>query len=188
MKELLISLLFIFAINSYAGLAKISKIHGEVLVNNQPGKIEQVLNVGDVLVAKTKKSFFVVEYQNGTRFMLKHGVLKIVSLSDLNDTVELKKGTIFSRVKKSITGNINFSVKTAKASMGVRGTEFFILEDEKESYLCVCDGSVEVRKNLGGAVLVEKGEDIHVVDGKELLKLPASKQMMSMGNEIFSTF
>lgn len=188
MKVISTILLILISINIFAGSAVILRLHGEVQINEEVAKVGKKLSEGDVLKARGRGSFFVVEYSNGTRFMMKQGTLKIVSLKELEDTVELREGTIFTKVKKTLTGKVNFSVKTAKASMGVRGTQFFIQESKDESYLCVCEGAVEVKKALGSKLMVEKGEDIHIKDVGELIKLPATEQMMSMGEEVFSTF
>ncbi|EQC46651.1 FecR domain-containing protein [Bacteriovorax sp. Seq25_V] len=188
MKAVVCVVVLFLSLEIWAQSAKVLRLHGDVFLNDVPVTAGKKLSAGDVLNAKGKSSFFVVEYNNGTRFMLKQGILKIVSLGELEDTVELKEGTIFTKVKKSLTGKTNFSVRTSKASMGVRGTQFFIQELSDESYLCVCEGSVEVKKNLGSKVLVEKGEDIHIKEVGELIKLPATEQMMTMGEEVFSTF
>ncbi len=88
--------------------------------------------------------------------------------------VNLKKGGLFSRVVRRLTGR--FSVRTETAVAGVRGTEFFMafgrtIDDNPDIWLCVNEGTVEVAiVESDESVLVEEGEGINIVGGNRLTK------------------
>lgn len=68
--------------------------------------------------------------------------------------------------------------------MGVRGTKFYVEEKADETYLCFCEGSVEI-KNAISSQMVNKNEDAHVKENTEFKKTPANDMMIKMAKEGF---
>lgn len=172
--------------------AKILKIKGEVLVDNKKAQQGDELKEGQVIQALGSKSFFVGKYSDGTKFLIKNGKLKIEKIKEENSQINLIEGTIFVKVKPLADKTSNYEklvIKTRTASMGVRGTMFYVTEEKDNSYLCVCEGIVEARDLSGAALLVNKYEDINIfLENKTLEKRSANKQMISMGEEVFNSF
>ena len=63
--------------------------------------------------------------------------------------------------------------------MGVRGTKFYIDQSEKETYLCVCEGKVEISNEISKEE-VEKNEDAHVSKRNKIEATQANNDMLSM--------
>jgi len=98
--------------------------------------------------------------------------------------MELVTGTIYAWTNK-LTNNERFRVKTKWASFAVRGTKFYLEENKKESYLCVCEGMVHVEKD-NAAVDVEKDFDLYL-SKKELGKpIKAKANMRKVCNDVFA--
>jgi len=169
-------------------LAKIITLSGEVYLNGKILSTQEKntsLNAGDTLKAQDSKSFFIVEYRDSSRFMIRNGEIKIKELAKENSTIKLLRGTIFSYVNP--TAIHKFKVETKKASFAVRGTKFWLQEDHKESYLCVCEGVVAVRNN-NSLMLVNAGEDSHVANSLEALRKSKSNDLMwKMATEGFKS-
>lgn len=141
--------------------AQLTKIRGKVTVNSKEAREGQEVKAGDRVVAIGKKSFVVVTYKDQSRFIFKDGVFVV---SDINSKTKktilsVLRGLVYSYTKPD-SGN-KFVIKTNNAVMGVRGTKFWLKVDSKESYLCVCDGKVNV-SNSSGDLLVERNQDISV--------------------------
>ena len=164
--------------------AELERYRGDISVNGRTTFARgHQLKQGDRIVARGKKSFFVVKYQDGSRFMVRDGDLKITKLTQHSSKVGLVRGTLLSFVKPE--SKHNFSLETKTASLGVRGTKFWVSESEKETYLCVCQGKVSIG-NDSGSVVVAKNEDIRVGSRKQkLVKSEASTVMWNMAVEGF---
>jgi hypothetical protein len=178
MKFFIVLTIFLATISLQA--AELVRFRGNVTVNGNGPQKGQMLMKGDVLVADGAKSFFVVRYKDGTRFMIKNGRLEVDNLDRMNkkSSYKLIKGYIFSYVNPK--SKQNFKIKTKHASMAVRGTKFWLNESASESYLCVCEGSVEV-KNDTGLISIGKNQDIHIDKNTKKLSLtPANPRMLKM--------
>ena len=173
---------------SKSPLAKIITLSGNVSLNEKIVSTQAKntpLNAGDTLKAQDSKSFFIVEYSDRSRFMIRDGEINIKQLATENSTIKLLRGTIFSYVNPTATHK--FKVETKKASFAVRGTKFWLQEDHKESYLCVCEGVVAVRNN-NSLMLVNAGEDSHVANSFEALRKNKSNDLMwKMATEGFKS-
>ncbi len=160
--------------------AELQRFKGDVRVNNMRPVVGQALNSGDVLVAKGKGSFFVVRYPDGSRFMIKDGVLKVSKMErkDNRSFYDLVRGGLYLYINPETKHD--FRVNTKKVSMAVRGTKFWIKETENESYLCVCDGVVETT-NKKGRWLVKRKQDVRASSDNAKLELTVpNKQMWDM--------
>lgn len=172
--------------------AIITQVRGDVYIDGTKANKGDKLIKDQIIEAKTTKSFFVVEYSDGTRIMIKDGKFKMGVISTNNNEIELMSGTIYAKVKPSKNKKLKefekLIIKTRTASMGVRGTMFYITQEVDNSYLCVCEGIVETRNLKGESILVNENEDIKVFSSQELNKTNANQQMIDMGKEIFKTF
>lgn len=173
---LLISLI---STSALANIAFVERIRGEVILNQKTATVGAKISEGDLIEAKGKKSFFVIRYDNGSRYMLRNGRLKVEKLNQVESEVYLYSGKLISSVKKNTYDKEKFKVKTRKMAMGVRGTKFWISEDPSESYLCVCEGEVSADNGVN-KVYVKKNQDT-TAKGKQSLKVTsANSQMLDM--------
>ncbi len=149
-------------------------IDGEVSVLRNGQNIEAF--IGDLLAAEDR----IITGSNGVAVIAlgDRGVLKLQPNTelrledlDLNMTVELRSGSLFSRLDRLRGGS--FNVRAGSALAGVRGTEFFTafgktIEDQPDVWLCVNEGLVEVRLDTGESVEVGEGEGINILSGRDI--------------------
>lgn len=183
MIKLLISLLFCSSIQAME--VHISRIKGSVTVDGQIAKDGQPVKVGQKLQAKGATSFFQLKYSNGNQILIRDGILIVHKLSKRKNSVKLLKGLGFYSIDKKANGK--FKVHTRYASFGVRGTKFFVQAGKKDSYLCVCEGSV-IAKNKNSSKIVKKKEDLHMTRTSNFEVTIANETMWKMANSGFELF
>lgn len=162
--------------------ASIILMRGEVLVNGKQIEKKVGLNYGDKVEAKGEKSFVQIFFDGGSKLMLKDGSAILQKFKEHGTTINLIKGTIFSYVNKE--AKREFRVKTNHAAMAVRGTKFYVMESDEESYLCVCDGVVRIQ-NKTGHKDIRKKQDIHATKEGALAITKANQDMWQMALDGF---
>ncbi len=182
MKILISVLAILFSIHALAESALLSKLKGEIKINGVMAKENQKVQTGEEISAIGKTSSVQLTYEDGSRSLLRNGTMKIAGNSTDKETIlELAQGILFTSKSKS---QRSLSVKTKSSSMGIRGTKFYVEEKADETYLCVCEGSVEI-KNAKSSQTVNKNEDAHVKKDEGFTKSPANDMMMTMAREGF---
>jgi len=145
----------------------ITYLEGEVktVINNK----EELAKVGDILkeedsIITNKDS--IAEIKIGENSIIKINpdtILKIEILlknrSIENSKVKIIKGEIFTKCNKLNTGS-SFEVETKSITVGVRGTEFLVGNEEGKSNVTVIKGDVAVRKNIE----IKKTTELEKVD------------------------
>ncbi len=113
----------------------------------KPAKLMDEIDASMVL--KTgNKSKAELNVNNKYRLMLSEDTLFVPALLSKNETrFELKKGTIFARIKKLLK-NEKFTIMTPSLVIGVRGTDFIVHASENKVRLAVREGAVNVRLHL----------------------------------------
>lgn len=164
-------------------VATITKLVGKVYLGKVQAKVGDVLSVGDELSTDSNKDVLEISYRTGHKIQLRGGKLRIQHLTESKNILELLSGTLYNLVKK--LNKEEFIVNTKRASFAVRGTKFYIQENEKESYLCVCEGVVKATKE-NKSLDVKIDEDLFVSDEKPYKVTVSSQMMRDMGNEIFN--
>lgn len=186
-------LLLVLSNMSFAFEAIVTQVRGEVYVDTVKALKGAKLVKDQIIEARDRKSYFVIEYTDGTKIMIKDAKIRVGIVSTDKNEIELLNGSLYAKVKpindKKLRKFDKLVIKTRTASMGVRGTRFFITEEKESSYLCVCEGVVEARTLSGKSLLVNKNEDLKIFNvDDELNKTNASEQMIEMGDKIFDTF
>lgn len=182
----LVSFLF-FSMSGYANgflpIANVVKVNGKAFIDKE----KEAVKVGDE-VAKgmtinipNPKDYIIVKYQNGHLVKMSGAKIVIEELTEKMSLLNLMRGKIFTFIKK-LTPDEKFEMKTAHAAFAVRGTKFglSINEKKKNSYLCVCEGSVEVAQGEMKTRVFKK-EDIWV--GKNAKKLESAPSGEKMYND-----
>lgn len=170
-------LLLGFLVSFYVQSATLKNIRGTVTVNSLKVDKERKVEAGAIISAIGKKSSVQIFFEDGSRSLLRNGQLIISEEIKKEKTlVSLVKGIFFTHKEK---GASKFEIKTRNATMGIRGTKFYVEESPDDSYLCVCEGIVEI-KNQAYTTQVEKNEDIHTKQNLALKKSEANSMMMDM--------
>lgn len=161
-----VMLLLCFSGLTFAADGKVIFVKGSLTINNKVLKIGDLVNEGDVLVAKDK-SFGVIKLESGSTIKLNaNSSLKIskVRVKKSKSILKLLKGTVFLKYNKKKKNGLILQAKSA--TMGVRGTEFFAGFNEKDIWMCVNEGIVSVKsKEDQKPVLVKQGEGVLIEKG-----------------------
>ena len=183
---LLATVFLTLSVSAHAGfmaVANISKIHGKAFINKTEVKEGSEVAEGMTLSIPKAKDFVDIKFQNGHVVRCVGASVKVENLTPKATLFNLIKGKIFLAIKP-LSQNETFTVKTKRASFGVRGTHFAIEESKKSTYLCVCDGVVNTKTDKG-EVDVKKDEDITLAPKRELKATLAAKSMIDMGKAVY---
>lgn len=182
MKTLIILSLLFFTTLAFGSDAKIVLMRGEIFVNGK--QIEKKIDVsyGDKLEARGEESFVQVLFNTGSKIMLRDGIIILEKFKKDGSTINMITGTIFTYVNKA--AKKEFRVKTRHASMAVRGTKFYVQENEEDTYLCVCEGMVRIQ-NKNGHKDIRPKQDIHAKKSEALVVTKANDMMWQMAIDGF---
>ncbi len=119
-------------------------LSGDVLVNNQKATLSTPVKPGDTLqTGKNSEIIFVVNAHS------------MILRGDSNLTIEPADTSVSSLVigglrlltgkLLSVSRNSPMRLTTATATVGIRGTGFYVESDPERSYFCTCYGATEVQ-------------------------------------------
>jgi hypothetical protein len=121
-------------------------LSGQVTVNDQPASLATRIKSGDTIqTAKNSEIIFVVNSHS------------MILESESKLQIEQPEGTVESLVigglrmltgkLLSVSRNSAMKVTSATATVGIRGTGFYIESDPERTYFCTCYGATEVQAN-----------------------------------------
>ncbi len=128
------------------------------------------------LIETGNNALAVISLVDGSKIKLNKNSKIVISVSSKSPTkVGIFKGSSFFNVLKSkISSKDKFIVKTKNASIGVRGTEFFVSygkDNAKDAWMCVNEGRVSVTPKDGKeSVSVKAGEGVQIIGKKRVTK------------------
>ena len=173
-----------FAEDVKAQSATVVTYQGKVLINKQMIS-SGLVPLGAEIDTSAENSRLIIRTPDGRILRFSEGVAKYKNPS----LVEVIKGKFFAFIKNVPKERKDFKVRTRTAVMGVRGTKFLVLEEEKQSYLCVCEGVVDATKHdqPDNAVSVSAGFDLSIQNDNKPLGAPtkAPKMMWQIALEGF---
>lgn len=156
---------------------KITYLTGEVTVNDSPAKNGDTVAQND-RISTQDGAKIDIQLSNGTAIRLKDKAELVIANLDQTVKFNLKSGKLFSHIEPGKADGFEIETPTAVAS--VRGTKFLIEQTaENKAYVCVCEGTVEVKKPGEDAFKnVGVDEDLWV-DPEGELEDPVENPMMS---------
>jgi hypothetical protein len=122
----------------------IHRITGEVTVNGQPADLKTSIKPGDTVKTSGKASevIFVV----GSQAMILRGASEVLierppepNTSAFTRALRLARGALLS-----VSREMPMQVKTGTATVGIRGTGFYVEAQEDQTYFCTCYGVTDV--------------------------------------------
>ena len=155
----------------------VAAARGDAQVNTKAARVGMEVFEGDKLITGEKsrlKILFsddvILSLGSGTEVLVEKHLFDPKS-GARSTRLDLVKGTLRSLVQKIVAGNrADFVVKTGNAVAGVRGTEFVLVADEKETKLYTYSGEVDLSGGSGEQVLVAAGEGSDVGGAGEATK------------------
>ena len=161
-------------------LATVVSLDGKVW-EITPAHQRLLLTVGEHLKPKT-----IIETEEASTAVLKLGTDVAIQVKpkshfeiDLEREVDwwikLETGAVLSAVRNPEKRPNHFKIKTRFASMGVRGTAFFVKEQpDQPAYLCTCHGTIQVLglKDTRLKTITTTHHEHPVTIGKSVVKVP----------------
>jgi hypothetical protein len=129
----------------------IYSIAGDVTVNDKPATLETAIKPGDtVQTGKNSEAIFVVN----THSMILRADSRLVIEKPAAAAVDSSVGSLIigglrmlSGKLLSVSRNSPMRISTTTATVGIRGTGFYIEADPEQTYFCTCYGATEVASN-----------------------------------------
>ena len=119
-------------------------LSGEVLVNDQSASLATPIQAGDtVQTGRNSEIVFVVD---GHSMILRADSKLQIERAD-NSAASLLIGGLrmLSGKLLSVSRNSSMRVTSSTATIGIRGTGFYVEADPEQTYLCVCYGQTDVQ-------------------------------------------
>ena len=119
-------------------------LSGQVTVNDKEATLATPIKPGDtVQTAQNSEIVFVVS----THSMILRGDSKLVIEKPANSTESLLIGGLrmLSGKLLSVSRNSPMQISSSTATIGIRGTGFYIEADPERTYFCTCYGATEVQ-------------------------------------------
>jgi len=161
MKPVLLSLMLFavfFQSNLLASVLKVANLKGKVFVGNRKLEMGSEVKKGQFVSVSGIGSFVHLKFDDGSSILLRKGLLEVKKLDKKQREFRLERGKIF--VHKKGSGS-TLNITTKYASLGVRGTKFFVQQEKDNTYLCVCDGTVLI-KNKKYSQFVDQNQDVWI--------------------------
>lgn len=122
-------------------------LSGDVRVNDQPATLQSAVQPGDTVQtgANSQAVFAVGSHamilRSGSTLVIQQGQLAQESkLSSIIGGLQLLTGKLLS-----VSRNSPMTLKTNTATVGIRGTGFYVEADPELTYFCTCYGATEVQ-------------------------------------------
>jgi len=124
----------------------IYRISGEATVNDKVATLETHVKPGDkVQTGRDSELVFVV---NTNAMILRGGSTVIIEAEEKSPTVFSIAGLRMLAGKLlSVSRNTPMRIRTVSATVGIRGTGFYVESDPEQTYFCTCYGTAEVESN-----------------------------------------
>lgn len=153
----LLSVLMLLPLTAMAakkvGYAKIVGMEGEATIKRRGGDRQfravkgMKLVEGDCLYTKSGCNVSIVLDNNSQLIIGENSIVDLaqmrkISSNESNTTVSLKKGSVFSSIKKKLSDKETYQIKTPNAIAGVRGTKFYVNVEKGDTFVNVVEGTV----------------------------------------------
>ena len=120
-------------------------LRGDVTVNNQPATLSTTVKAGDVL--QTGKNSEVVFAVSSHAMILRGDSNLVIEPPPPEAFANLVIGGLRLLTGKllSVSRNSPMTLTTSTATVGIRGTGFYVESDPEQSYFCTCYGSTQIQ-------------------------------------------
>ncbi len=123
----------------------IYRISGTATVNDKPATLGTRVNPGDtVKTAKDSELVFVVNTQ---AMILRANSNVVIEAEKKADSLIVSGLRMLTGALLSVSRNQPMRLRTPTATIGIRGTGFYVEAEEEQSYFCTCYGTTEVSAN-----------------------------------------
>ncbi|HYC37568.1 MAG TPA: FecR domain-containing protein [Usitatibacter sp.] len=118
------------------------RVVGDVRVNGTPASLQTVLRAGDtVTTGAGGEAVFVM---GSHAMILRERSAVTVQAEQVAETLAVRAMRMLSGALLSVSRGSGIALQTANASIGIRGTGFYVEAEPQETYFCTCYGVTEV--------------------------------------------
>ena len=116
-------------------------IKGKVTVNDVPASLNTQIKSGDVV--QTGNNSHVIFVVNKDAFILRDNSSMEISGAEIINTIRVFSGKVLSVFGQRPAAH-KLSVRSATATIGIRGTGVYMEVDPERTYLCTCYGVTDI--------------------------------------------
>jgi hypothetical protein len=139
----------------------IQSLQGNVKLNGKPISEKVQIQAGDIIATgENSQIIFVVE--KDVYCLGSNAQLEVQGQNKLINSMRLISGGLMSVFEKGSRREL----KTTSATIGVRGTGFYCVVEEQQTYFCTCYGSTEVSTQEGERTIQATHHKPYFIDHK----------------------
>ena len=120
----------------------IYRIAGRATVNDKEATLQTKVNPGDTV--KTTKDSEVVFVVNSQAMIVRGGSNVVIEAEEKSGSLIASGLRLLTGALLSVSRNQPMRLRTPTATVGIRGTGFYVEAEEDRSYFCTCYGVTEV--------------------------------------------
>ncbi|MCP4041057.1 MAG: FecR domain-containing protein [Gammaproteobacteria bacterium] len=125
----------------------INKVQGEVRINDQTAKKDDLVKLGDTVATGSNSSVIFVFKRDA--FLLRENSQVKVS----GDGAAIQELRVLTGKLLSVFAPGEKRIRTASATIGIRGTGAYVDAGEDRTYICVCYGGADLYSATTGGLL-----------------------------------
>ena len=124
----------------------IYRISGEASVNDKPATLDTPVAPGDTV--QTSKGSEIIFVVNSNSMILRGGSKVTIEAEKKSATSIVISGLrLLTGALLSVSRNTPMRVRTPNATVGIRGTGFYMEVEPEQTYFCTCYGITEIASN-----------------------------------------
>ncbi len=124
----------------------IYRISGQATVNDKPATLQTAVAPGDTV--ETTKGSEIIFVVNSNSMILRGGSKVIIEAEKKTTTSLIISGLrLLTGALLSVSRNTPMRVRSPNATVGIRGTGFYMEVEPEQTYFCTCYGITEVESN-----------------------------------------
>ncbi len=124
------------------GSQSIYRISGQATVNDKEANLQTQIKPGDtVTTAKGSEIVFVV---NSNAMIVRGGSTVIIEAEKSSGSLIVSGLRMLTGALLSVSRNTPMRIRSSNATVGIRGTGFYIEAEPEQTYFCTCYGATEV--------------------------------------------
>lgn len=123
----------------------IYRISGAATVNDKSATLDTKINPGDTI--KTDRNSEMVFVVNSNAMIVRGNTTVVIEKEEKGSSLIISGLRMLTGALLSVSRNTPMKVRTQSATIGIRGTGFYIEADPAQTYFCTCYGQTEVVSN-----------------------------------------
>ncbi len=123
----------------------IYRISGQATVNDKPATLDTLVAPGDTV--QTTKGSEIIFVVNSNSMILRGSSKVTIEAEKKADSLVISGLRLLTGALLSVSRNTPMRVRTPNATVGIRGTGFYIEAEPDQTYFCTCYGVTEVAAN-----------------------------------------